>query len=452
MIELKTTLEKHQQEAVEKLGKLKVGALYMEQGTGKTRTAIQLAVDRLNAGKIDMVLWLCPCNVKTTIHNELIKHLGQPRREFVICGIETLSTSVKWNSLLLQLVLSKRVFLIVDESLLIKNHRALRTQNIMRLADHCTYKLILNGTPISKNEADLFAQWSLLDWRILGYKSFYEFARNHIRWSDLYPRKIDRILNADYLTQRIEPYTYQITKDSAYNLPGKKYRSYYFYLTEEQKQHYRDIGEYFLNLLTQMVPDEWHVYQMFNALTAVISGRRVNFKGKRYTTQPFFKNGLDNPRIVELLEVLPKDEQAIIFTEYHHEVEDILTALQGKGVEYSGKITSKRRNRNMQAFRAGRFSFLVTNKACGAFGLNLQFCHNLIFYSNNWDYATRIQAEDRVHRRGQTQPVTITDIVASGTIDENIVKCLMRKEDLLRFFKSNLSVEQARKLVKGEAL
>jgi hypothetical protein len=30
--------------------------------------------------------------------------------------------------------------------------------------------------------------------------------------------------------------------------------------------------------------------------------------------------------------------------------------------------------------------------------------------------------------------------------------CLMRKEDLLRFFKSNLSVEQARKLVKGEAL
>ncbi|NLZ56311.1 MAG: hypothetical protein GX900_06595 [Clostridiaceae bacterium] len=44
------------------------------------------------------------------------------------------------------------------------------------------------------------------------------------------------------------------------------------------------------------------------------------------------------------------------------------------------------------------------------------------------------------------------NIEPAAYVDENIVKCLMRKEDLLRFFKSNLSVEQARKLVKGEAL
>ena len=37
----------HQQKAIDKLSKTKVGALYMDMGTGKTRTALGLAVPRL---------------------------------------------------------------------------------------------------------------------------------------------------------------------------------------------------------------------------------------------------------------------------------------------------------------------------------------------------------------------------------------------------------------------
>lgn len=42
MIELKTGLFPHQARAVEKLLPIKVGALYMEMGTGKTRTTLEM--------------------------------------------------------------------------------------------------------------------------------------------------------------------------------------------------------------------------------------------------------------------------------------------------------------------------------------------------------------------------------------------------------------------------
>ena len=93
-----------------------------------------------------------------------------------ICGIETLSSSVRANAYLLEKAKKNKCMLIVDESLLVKNPRAYRTKNIIKLASQCPYRLILNGTPIGKNEADLFAQFYILDWRILGYSSYWSFA------------------------------------------------------------------------------------------------------------------------------------------------------------------------------------------------------------------------------------------------------------------------------------
>jgi len=54
-MQLKTKLYEHQKKAVEKLQRIKVGALYMEMGTGKTRTALELAAKRYNAGKVGRI-------------------------------------------------------------------------------------------------------------------------------------------------------------------------------------------------------------------------------------------------------------------------------------------------------------------------------------------------------------------------------------------------------------
>lgn len=63
-MKLKNELLPHQKEAVEKLIKLKVGALFMEQGTGKTITTLEIARRRYESGKIEAAIWLCPCSAK----------------------------------------------------------------------------------------------------------------------------------------------------------------------------------------------------------------------------------------------------------------------------------------------------------------------------------------------------------------------------------------------------
>jgi len=434
---LKTKLQHHQLAAVTKLSKIKIGALYMEMGTGKTRTTLELIKQRIDAEKVEAVLWLCPCSVKSTIKKELEKHIENGIEYFRIEGIESLSSSINLNFELLKLVQSKKVYLIVDESNLVKNHRAQRTMNIERLAEYCSYKLILNGTPISKCEKDLFAQWYILDWRILGYKSFWSFAANHLEYDERIKGRITRTLNTDYLVRKIAPYTYQVKKEECLNLPKKIYNQKYFHLTDEQEKHYEDVKNEFLMLLDELKPST--IYRLFTACQHVISGNKIISKNtESIKIEPFFKNPLENPRIIKLLDILD-DEKTIIWCKYTSEIKIISEVLFNKYgndsvVEFYGEISKKQRQRSLEKFE-NKAQFFIANKTCAGYGLNLQFCNNIIYYSNDWDYATRIQSEDRVHRIGQNLDVYITDICAKFTLDERIIKCLNRKERLVDSFK-----------------
>ncbi len=438
---LKTELLPHQIKAVEKLSKIKVGALYMEQGTGKTRTALELICRRYNAGKVNHILWLCPYSVKRTIERELEKHVLDDLSMFTICGIETLSSSIKTNLELIKLVKEKNVYLIVDESNLVKNHKAKRTQRIDRLAEDCQYKLILNGTPISRNEADLFAQWHILDWRILGYKSFWSFSSNHIVWDDNVRGKIKDLLNVDYLTRKIAPYTYQVKKDECLDLPDKTYQIYYYDLTYTQRDLYAYVADKLLLEVDEMFPST--IYRLFTALQDVISGLDVNVEGPKIESKPLFENPTDNPRMQIFLEAVNRvdeNEKIIIFAKYTHEINDIVSVLNAEygpdmAVPFNGSVKQKERHKNIDRFKDNA-RFFVANKVTAGYGLNLQFCHNVIYYSNDWDFATRSQSEDRVHRIGQDRKVCIIDICAENTLDERILKCLGKKENMVESFKS----------------
>lgn len=411
----------------------------MEMGTGKTRTALELIKFRLDTSKIDKVLWLCPCSVKESLRRDLLKHIDDIS-SITICGIETLSSSIKANFKLLNMVQNNKVYLIVDESNLVKNHEALRTKNIIRLAEKCKYKLILNGTPISRSEKDLYSQWYILDWRILGYQSFWSFAANHLEYDENIPGKIRRCLNVDYLVKKIAPYTYQVKKSECLDLPPKTYYTEYYNLTEEQDEHYQQVASEMLDKVDEFEPET--IYRLFSALQSVISGYWVQTK-KHLTKYPMFKNPLDNPRIQCLLSMIDTepDNKTIIFCKYTQEITDICSILGDKAIPFYGELNQKQRQKNLDLFQGSK-QFLVANKTCAGYGLNLQFCSYVIYYSNDWDYATRAQSEDRVHRIGQPHNVHYVDICATETLDERILRCLNNKENLVDSFKREIELQK----------
>ena len=439
MNSFKTQLYDHQRAAVEKLSRVKVGALYMEQGTGKTRTTLELIKMRMDVGKVDKAIWLCPCSVKQNLRNDIIYHCGEMPDNITICGIETLSTSVKWISKLMNIA-GENTYLIVDESILVKNSNAIRTQRIINISQKCKYKLILNGTPVSKYEADLFAQWYILDWRILGYQSFYSFAANHLEYDEY--GKIRKSLNVEYLAEKMVPFTYQILKSECLSLPPKTYQYHWFGLTDQQERHYELKKDMYMDAVDEF--NETTIYRLLTALQLILSGERITSEkpSEHIIHERMFGSIYDNPRIQALMNVVSSiSEKCIIYCKYSQSINDVCGVLNNEygpetAVPFDGTITIKKRVKNLERFSTSS-RFLVANKRCAGYGLNLQFCHYVVYYENDFDWATRAQSEDRVHRIGQNQNVCIIDICC-GKLDKMIINCLSKKENIANKLKKEI--------------
>jgi SNF2 family DNA or RNA helicase len=195
-----------QKEAINKLSKLKVGALFMEMGTGKTKTALDI-ID-LKSNKVDYILWICPCSLKGEIAAERDK--WYPDLQLDIIGCESIGSSDRIYLETLEKIENKKAFIVVDESLKIKNMRAKRTQRILELGKHSEYRLILNGTPVSKNILDLWTQMQFLSPKILDM-SFYEFKDTYCEYYTKGKMKgrIRSQVNIPHLISLIEPYIFE---------------------------------------------------------------------------------------------------------------------------------------------------------------------------------------------------------------------------------------------------
>ena len=164
------SLFEHQQQAKTHLVKWKVGALFMEAGTGKTRVACELV--SAVAG-LDLILWIGPLGTLRTrgslpsVPDEIAKWGSLPC-ETLFIGVESIGASDRiYLDVMSKLKQAKKAFIVVDESLKIKNIEAKRTKRLLALSELAEYKLILNGTPISKNLLDMWAQMQFLSPKIL---------------------------------------------------------------------------------------------------------------------------------------------------------------------------------------------------------------------------------------------------------------------------------------------
>ncbi len=146
-------------------------------------------------------------------------------------------------------------------------------------------------------------------------------------------------------------------------------------------------------------------------------------------------------------------EQLLIFTSYQDEVVDalkerILAACPGIEV---GRITGKE-NSAKKALNQDRFNdpndnmrvIIGTTRAMGL-GLNMQAnCSNCLFLDPDWNPGVMEQAEDRLHRQGQTGNVMVHTIRARGTIDGYITAKLMKKLDMASGVVDREELRQAR--------
>jgi SNF2 family DNA or RNA helicase len=457
---LQTSLFEHQVPAVDKMLPTRVGALFMDMGTGKTRTAIELAYRR--RARIDRVVWFCPVSLKETIRQEIVKHTDAgpadiyvfddktnqrnlPRAAFwVIIGLESISGSNR-VTLAARDLITKQTMVIVDESSYIKGHRSRRTERITAMSEPARYRLLLTGTPLSQGVVDLYSQMRFLSPAILGYGSFYSFAANHLEYSEKYPGKIVQAHNTAHLAAKIRPYVYQVTKDECLTLPWKLYDARYYHLSDEQQEAYWQAKDEFLPLLeqTDTFLQPYVLFQLFTALQEIVSG----FWNRQGVLLEY-----PHKRIETLLDVItnfPTDAKVIIWCKFQYSVRQIVQALAaqygaGAIAQHHGGMTTRERSAALSQWRAaGRF--LVATQATGGHGLTLTEAHHAIFYENGFKYAERIQAEDRIHRIGQEERCLYVDLVAVKSIDERIQQALGKKANVVESFRRQVQTVRTNK-------
>jgi SNF2 family DNA or RNA helicase len=89
------------------------------------------------------------------------------------------------------------------------------------------------------------------------------------------------------------------------------------------------------------------------------------------------------------------------------------------------------RQRNIDAFvNDPDVAIVVCSLTAAGVGLNLQVASNVVLAELSWTHAEQTQAIDRVHRIGQTEPVTAWRIIAAQTIDAKIAELIDSKAGL----------------------
>jgi SNF2 family DNA or RNA helicase len=73
---------------------------------------------------------------------------------------------------------------------------------------------------------------------------------------------------------------------------------------------------------------------------------------------------------------------------------------------------------------------MILSLRAGGTGLNLTAASRVIHFDRWWNSAVEIQAEDRVHRIGQTRPVQVFAYLCADSVEGRIAKILDEKRAL----------------------
>jgi SWI/SNF-related matrix-associated actin-dependent regulator 1 of chromatin subfamily A len=95
-------------------------------------------------------------------------------------------------------------------------------------------------------------------------------------------------------------------------------------------------------------------------------------------------------------------------------------------------MNNDKREEGESLFQAKKARFMVATQSAGGRGRTWTAGNLVIYYSNNYSLELREQSEDRTHRIGQTGTVLYVDLVATGTVDENIITSLRQSKSIVR--------------------
>lgn len=431
-----------QKEGIQFLMKSPRSMLALSPGLGKSLTAIVAA--HLSGSK--RILVVAPKTllrnwqreIQKWVHEDSVvwhKVIGEDSR-WVVTNYETVSRKMVVKSGKESYSLADGIpqfdTVIVDESVMIKNRKALRTKAIGALTDKAKNVWLLSGSPITRFYDDMWSQLNVLDGK--RFRSYWKFAER-------YCVLIDNGWGISIVNNRPDA-DKQLKSDLA---------DIYFARTQDQVL---DLPPFiFDNVEVEMDPAQYKAYsQMEQSMVALLDPNDTRVVAPIVLTQILRLVQLaSNPALLTgKMALSPKWEAALEMLEYE-ELPAIIwttfieTAKQMRGFAekaghrvavLSGDTPDQERQEIVDAFQNGELDVLIAHPAVGKFGLTLTRARTSIYLERSYNADDYHQSLYRVRRIGTEKSPHIVHLISArpnndgtNTVDHVIDKILKFRKD-----------------------
>jgi len=422
----------YQDAAVRRLRDLEYAGVFHEQGLGKTKIGLAIALHWLRESAVDAVLIVTKKMIVPTWLQEVRKHtelvavqlgpslasaalsLTGPGRYFVT-NYEQLP---KLEDLLRRWIEARNVGVILDESHAIKNPDRGVSTLLQSLRSHFVRRLIMTGTPAANRPYDMWNQIRFLD----GGATFgidYDTARREFDLPKTEAQSTGYARRLEQLNAGLALFTSRETKASAgLDLPPKYIHTWSAHLEPRQALLYADYAAEARVLVTQSdmltFDDTTPLLKRIGRLLECVSNPSA--LDQSYGEQP----GKDSV----LLEVLAREihgDKAILWTSYRANAERLRNVVgSNRSIVVHGGIGASSRLRRLERFSrssSGPQLLIATPASCKE-GLTLTQATHVVYYDRSLSLDDYEQSQDRIHRISQTRTCHVHRIIALDTVDE----------------------------------
>lgn len=402
-------------------------AIFLDTGTGKTVTALEISKHykkTLVVCPLSIIeaAWIEDCKkfypereIISLWHNNKSKRIARLNENADIYVINYEGLKIIYNDIL------KKNFdcIIVDESSKMKNHTSQITQVLLSLSEHIPSRFILSGCPAPNHNSEIFAQMKFINSDVFG-NNYYGFLAKYFSQDMQNPHRWYQTQeNKDLFYNKLSLQSKFMTKDECIDLPEKVFQIRKFALNRTQSKHYDN--------MIQNIKDNINTWSKFEftaklmKLRQIISGFVIN-KDKSITE---FETEKDNELEGVLSEIGSKP--VIVWCQFIHEMERLAKKFGGVSLN----AHTKDRNEIIEQFKNNKIKTLFAHPKLIGHGLTFVNCNYNIYYSLSFSYEEFKQSQDRIHRKGQNSKCTYIILQGKNTIDENIYNCLEGKKDIV---------------------
>lgn len=411
-----------------------------EMGVGKTIQAIAAAYAYIEEWP---VLVICPASIQLNWRDEFLKWVpGLERKDFYIVKTrKSMKNSSKvWiasynmATLLEESLCSKAINVVIaDECHYLKNHNARRTKNLLPILQRARRVFLLSGTPVLSRPAELFTQLSAIRPDI--FFSFKVFADRYCDPKVLFThtdysgssniKELFTLISNTVMIRRLK-------SDVMSQLPSKLRQKIEIPVNSEIC---RSIRRLYFEVKKKK--------EFFKDIAVVdVGAQDLDMAVKKMETDMFMSKGYmltskaKMRGVAEYVSYLIQSECKFIIFGHHVEMLDAIQEQvikeSVKFIRIDGMTTPDSRHKGVLAFQNNKECMVaILSILAAGQGITLTAASTVVIAEMAWSPGIMVQAEDRVHRIGQTKSVNVHYLFAPGTLDEYIWPKIQEKLNIV---------------------